>query len=88
MDRTTWLDTSLSRFRNGTIDLPKDVSYEYREHIKALVRRYERDRNGNSIGRYRRGSKDDHFAHARNYSEIALNLAYSLKRSTNLSGVL
>lgn len=88
VDRTTWLDTSLGRFRNGTIDLPKDISYEYREHIKALVRRYERDKNGNSIGRYRRGSKDDHFAHARNYSEIALNLGYTLARTTNLKQVL
>jgi hypothetical protein len=87
VDRTTWLDTSLGRFRNHRILLPTNLSYEYREHIKALVRVYEKDKNGNSIGRYRRGSKDDHLAHARNYSEIALNLVRSGGPVKNVSNI-
>lgn len=88
VDRTTWLDTSLSRFRYNTIDLPTNLSYEYREHIKANVRSYEKDRWGNMIGRYRNGSKDDHLAHARNYSEIALHLCVAKAVNRNVQNVL
>jgi hypothetical protein len=45
----------------------------------SIVRIYEKDVDGNPIGKYvKAGSDDDHFAHARNYSEIALPLAASL----------
>lgn len=88
VDRTTWLDTSLGRFRNRTISLPQNISYDYKNHIKALVRRYERDKNGNPIGRYRRGGKDDHLAHARNYSEIALHLVAAKGSNQNLTNIL
>lgn len=80
VDRTSWLDMSLGRFHNKTIDLPADTSLEYRSHIQNIARIYEEDKNGNQIGRYT-SNGDDHFAHARNYSEIALPLAAA--RSTN-----
>ena len=87
VDRTSWLDLSLSRFRNQMISLPKDIPREYREHIKALVRVYEKDKDGNPIARYvKAGSEDDHFAHARNYSEIALPLAASIAVSSDIKG--
>jgi len=38
VDRTAWLDLSLGRFINHTISLPKNLSTEYQDHIRALVR--------------------------------------------------
>lgn len=78
VDRTSWLDLSLGRFRTNSIQLPCDVPEEYRSHLCALVRRYERDENDNPVGKYVKGQEDDHYAHARNYSEIALNLMMGL----------
>lgn len=72
VDRTSWLDASMSRFKGNRIHLPQDIGLEYRQHIKAPVRIYKKDQNGNPMGLYVNGGKDDHFAHARNYSEIAL----------------
>ena len=71
VDRTAWLDCSLSRFRNGTISLPMDVSQNYRKHICSPVRRYYKERDLTNTVKYESKS-DDHLAHARNYSEIAL----------------
>lgn len=87
VDRTTWLDISLGRFRRGKswLTIPNDIDQEYRTHIKALVRVYEKDKEGNPIGRYVKGNDDDHYAHARNYSEIALPLAVSIASSHDIS---
>ena len=85
VDRTSWLDLSLSRFRSKMILLPKDLSNEYKEHLKALVRIYEKDSDGNLIGKYVKGDNNhDHFAHSRNYAEIALPLAVSVGVSQNM----
>ena len=73
VDRTTWLDLSLGRFRSETIKLPVDISQEFISHLTAPVRVYKRDQNGNPFGVYE-NTKDDHFAHARNYAEIALQV--------------
>jgi len=86
VDRTSWLDLSLGRFRTGNIDLPIDTHEEYKQNLKSLVRRYEKDSEGNPVGRYVKSEKDDHFAHARNYSEIALPFAVSLYTNTNIIG--
>lgn len=83
VDRTSWLDLSLGRFRNGTINLPTDLSQEYKDHIKAQVRVYLKDKNGNPVGRYV-NTDDDHFGHARNYSEIAYPMALSLGKAQNI----
>lgn len=87
VDRTTWLDLSLGRVRRQKpwIMLPSDVDAEYRSHLKALVRDYRTDQHGNPVGRYIKAEKDpDHYAHARNYAEIALPLAASVGSSTDL----
>jgi hypothetical protein len=47
---------------------------EFKEHVKALVRTYEKDDVGNPKATYL-STGPDHFAHALNYSEIALVLA-------------
>lgn len=78
VDRTSWLDLTMGRYhrgRNGII-LPRDIDLEYRTHVKSLVRKYEHDENGNPTGKYLKSDSDqDHYAHARNYSEIALYFA-------------
>jgi transcription elongation factor Elf1 len=76
VDRTSWLDLSLGRFKNQRIMLPLDINLEYREHIKAPVRVYKKDADGCEVGTYVKGDNDqDHYAHARNYSELALPFA-------------
>lgn len=84
VDRTSWLDQSLGRFRKKTISIPCDTDLEYKSHMKALVRIYEKDKTGNPVGRYVKGNDEDHYAHAQNYSEIALPLAATINRSTNM----
>jgi hypothetical protein len=86
VDRTSWLDLSLGRFRNRTIDLPKDVPSDYRKQIKEPVRVYGKDADGNPVSRYV-SINDDHYAHARNYSELALPLAMSIGQSQDLEKV-
>jgi hypothetical protein len=71
VDRTSWLDLSLGRFRNGTINLPLDTPQMYKEHIKNLVRIYRENKQGEMIASYK-STGADHFGHARNYAEIAL----------------
>jgi hypothetical protein len=89
VDRTSWLDLSLARYRNRSIALPLDTSMEYKTNLQSLVRVYEKDRNGNPRGRYvKRDNDEDHFAHARNYSEIALRIGASQSGSRNITGVL
>jgi hypothetical protein len=90
VDRTTWLDTSLGRFRQTppTITIPLDTDEEFKRHLKALVRIYTRDRWGNPVGRYSHSaSAEDHYAHARNYSEVALHLATGMGTSKNITRV-
>lgn len=84
VDRTSWLDLSLGRFKTGRINLPLDISTEYRDHVKALVRVYEKDKHGQDIGHYRNGNNADHYAHARNYAEIALQFALRLGQSQDI----
>jgi len=85
VDRTSWLDLSLGRFRSNSISLPRDLYNEYKDHVKALVRIYEKDTNGGQIGRYVKGENaHDHHAHARNYAEIALPLAVSVGVSQDM----
>jgi hypothetical protein len=88
VDRTSWLDVSLSRFRTNRIILPVDLSIEYRQQIKAPVRVYEKDKNNNPIGRYITGNEEDHYAHSRNYAEIALPLAANLSMAYDLGKIL
>lgn len=79
VDRTSWLDASLGRFRNQTIALPLNTSLEYRQHLQNIVRVPKKDRDGNPVVQYVTGeNQDDHYAHARNYNEIAFTFARGL----------
>lgn len=73
--RASWLDMSLRRHMNRTVTLPRDTPEEYKENVKALVRIHKPDKDGNPVASYVKGTKPDHYAHASNYSEIALRLA-------------
>jgi len=89
VDRTSWLDQSLGRFHQRTIRLPMEIDQEFRDHMKALVRVYQKDSDGNPVGAYVKGENDpDHYAHARNYSEIALNFAYAHAGNQNIRRVI
>lgn len=86
VDRTAWLDMSFSRFKAKTISLPVDLPMEARVNLKALVRVYEKDPDGNPVGRYIKDANDeDHYAHARAYSEIALPFAAGLEVSRDIT---
>jgi hypothetical protein len=75
VNRTNWLDQALGRFINGTIFIPKDTPQDYKNHVKALVRVYLKDANGETQSFYKKAGSD-HFGHSRCYSEIALKLAF------------
>lgn len=78
VDRTSWFDLTLGRFKHKGIDLPSNLSNEFKQHIKALTRVAKRDRHGNFVYHYKhKKNVDDHFAHALNYAEIALPFAAS-----------
>ena len=88
VDRTCWLDLSLGRFTRHSIEVPRDISEETKKHIKALIRVYKEDRDGNQVGSYvKKEHEPDHAAHARNYSEIALHLAANLGGVEDYTGV-
>ena len=73
VDRTSCLDLSLGRLHNSQILLPVDTPLEYKDHMQALIRITKLDKNENPVSSYiKEHNKADHYAHARNYSEIAL----------------
>lgn len=75
VDRSSWLDLALGRFKNGTISLPIDTHIEYREHVKQPVKTYVKDSDGHPVAKYLTAeNQDDHYAFARLYAEIALSL--------------
>ncbi len=88
VDRTFWLDAALNRFHNNTIELPSDTDIEYKAHLTRLVRRYERDADGNPVGRYISTSTEDHYAFARCYDEMALPCAAALTTNSNIGRFL
>jgi Phage terminase large subunit gpA, ATPase domain len=87
VDRTNWLDCTLGRFHSDRIQLPMDVSLEFREHMKNLIRTYEKDENNNPKAAYITTGAD-HFAHALNYCEIALPFAASIVTSRDVGRFL
>lgn len=87
VDRTSWLDLSLGRFQRKRILVPRDTPTEYKEHLKNQVRVYQKDKDGNPVGRYET-TGPDHYGHARNYAEIALPLAASIHTGQDIGSFL
>ena len=73
VDRTNWLGCTMGRFKVNPprILLPRDISFQYREHIKNLVRTYKKDETGNMAAEYV-NTGADHFAHSLCYADIGL----------------
>jgi hypothetical protein len=88
VNRTSWLDQTLHRFMNQKVSLPVDIPVEYKEHLKAQVKWYDMDKDGNPIARYRTVGENDHFGHAQNYAEIALPLGMSVGTNQSMGRVL
>jgi hypothetical protein len=89
VDRTSWMDLSLGRFRSNTIELPVNIPLEFKQHIKSPVRVYKEDRLKNQVGVYNKTENiPDHHAHARNYAEMALPFALSIGESENIEEVI
>lgn len=87
LDRTSWLDCTLGRFITDRIKLPQDVSQDFKTHVKALVKRYRTDSNGNPKAEYlSRGA--DHSAFALVYAEVGLPLAASLTTNQDVARFL
>jgi len=87
-DRANWFSAALGRFREPRrIELPRDVSHDYREHLKAPVRTYKRDENDNPQTTYV-STGPDHFALSRVYSEIALPFAASIQTGEDIQKFL
>lgn len=85
VDRTSWLDQSLGRYRHGQITLPINIGFEYFEHLKNIVRVPAKDAQGNPINHYVTApNKQDHHAHARNYNEIALSFAANFQENIDV----
>lgn len=84
VDRTSWMDLALGRFKRDRIALPCNTAFKYREQVKAPSRVYRKSGNGGElVGRYVE-SADDHYAHARTYSEIAFKLGMSLDSNEDI----
>lgn len=87
VDRTSWLDLSFGRYHSSDISIPRDTPEEYKKHLKGLTRVYERDSDGNPVGKYLK-TDEDHYAHARCYAEMALPLAASTIANENIENFL
>lgn len=88
-DRTSWLDTTLSRFHHTRVQLPIDFPDEFRQHLKALVRKPGLDENANPIASYvKTENAADHYVHAATYAEIALPLAASAGSGSDIKSFL
>ena len=95
VDRTNWLSCTLGRFKTdpSRIELPADITTEFREHIKSPVRTYVKP----EVKKNQKAQKEsvspiatfvetgpDHYAHALNYSEIALSFAANVHEAHDL----
>ena len=103
VDRTNWFSAALGRFREPRrIALPRDVSMEYRDHIKSPVRTYVKEGGVKSAATKDTKLKDqsanmvatfistgpDHYALARVYNEIALPFAARLETGQDIQKFL
>lgn len=87
VDKVSWLSKTLGRVMAAEIELPFDLSDEFRRHLKNNVRRQKKHSDGNYVTEYITVG-EDHFAHALNYAEIALAiLDPSIHKSDVLSSI-
>lgn len=76
VNRTSWLDLTLGRFKKKQIMLPIDLPRDFQAQIQAQIRVPKREKDGNPGAFYETpGNLKDHYAHSLNYAEIALPFA-------------
>jgi len=73
-DDTSWMTQALGRLMGGDLELPLDLPLAFRRQVKVPVRSIQF-----TNGRYKAiysdsGDKQDHYAHALVYAEIALKI--------------
>ena len=74
-DRTHWVGETLGKFRRGMVELPADASDEFKEHMQALVKRYEKDKEtGDTLAKFV-SVGPDHWAHCFVYAFQAMAIA-------------
>jgi hypothetical protein len=85
VDRSNWFSSTLGRFKSDPprIMLPTDVSQEYLEHIKNMVRTYDKDQHGNLQMVYK-NLGPDHYAHSLLYAELGLVFATGIQGNDDL----
>jgi len=86
VDRSNWLSCALGRFKvqPPRIMLPRDISLEYRDHLKNVVRTYEKDEFGNPKLTYV-STGPDHYTHSFTYAEIGLPLAAAITENQDIT---
>jgi len=87
VNRTIWIDQSLSRFREGSkgIALPLDTPLEYKKNVQALIRAYKRNDQTGEMAAYYVSGGADHYGFSRTFSEIALALAAGKGVNTDIT---
>jgi hypothetical protein len=89
VNRTAWLDLSLGRFMSQQIRLPQDIPHDYKTQVQAPVKVSRYDQYGEVVSRFETpGQMADHYAHARNYCEIALPFAMGYGPTINSEKVM
>lgn len=89
VNRTAWLDLSLGRFQSQMIHLPQDIPEDYKTQVQAPVRKPKRNPQGEEVSVWETpGSLADHYAHARNYCEIALPFALGYGPTINSDKII
>lgn len=85
-DRTFWFDTMFGAFKTNRVILPDLPNSEEKVHLKAMVRVYRESKHEEKQAvAYYRNIGPDHYAHAWNYSEMALPLAVSKGTNRDLN---
>jgi len=74
VDRTNWMSQTLAMFKTGRIELPRETSTEFKEHIKAAVSTWRKDEDGQNVAHYV-STGPDHFLHSLVYATVALPFA-------------
>lgn len=77
VDRTSFMDLVFNRFHKGTIQLPRDIDYVFKEHLLAPIRTYDYDEFNRPKATYTKAQHAaDHLAHALLLCEVAHMRAY------------
>lgn len=84
--RTSWLDLAQNRFIKGakSILLPVDVPQLYKRHVNNVIRKPEKDADGNPITKFI-SVGPDHYALVNLYDELALPMAVSVTEGKDIS---